>query len=79
MTRELTDFLPAPPPFVPLPRFLIEGEAEEGGNPLAPEELRALEGKYGSWAARLADAFATDFESAQRVAKGLSERIIRRF
>ena len=79
MPRGIRDFLPAPPPFVPLPRFLVEGVAEEESNPLAPEELSRLEERYGSWAARLAEAFAVDYPSAERVARGLSERIARRF
>lgn len=79
MPRDIMDFLPALPPFVPLPRFLVEGVAEEESNPLAPEELHVLESKYGNWAARLADSFATDLPSAERIAKGLVERITRRF
>ena len=54
-------------------------EDEEEYNPVSPEELRELEDKYGSWAARLADAFGKDFASVDKIAKGLSERIIKRF
>lgn len=79
MPRGIRSFLPAPPPFVPLPRFLVEEAADEESNPLAPEELSRLEERYGSWAARLAEAFAVDFPSAERIARGLSERITRRF
>ena len=79
MPLGITSFLPAPPPFVPLPRFIVDMAAGEESNPLAPEELRQLEEKYGMWAARLAEAFAVDFETAERIARGLSERIIRRF
>jgi len=70
--------LPALPPVLPLPRFLV-GELVEGGNPLSFEELLGLEKKYGSWAARLAHVFGTDYPSIERIAKGLSERILKKF
>jgi len=78
MVRDVEDLLPARPPFLPLPRFIVE-EASLEGNPLNPEEMGILVKKYGSWAARLADAFAVDFPSAERIARGLSERILKRF
>lgn len=79
MTIGIRNILPAPPPFVPLPRFLVEGLAGYESNPLNPEELGELEGKYGKWAARTADAFAVDFGSAKEIARGLSERIKKAF
>jgi len=80
MPRDFSDFLPSPPPFLPIPRFLAGEMSElEENNPLAPEELRALEGRYGTWAARLADAFAVDLPSAERIAQGLAGRIARAF
>jgi len=79
MPLGIESFLPALPPLLPLPRFLVSEIVGEESNPLAPEELRELEDKYGTWAARLAEAFAVDLPSAERIARGLSERIIRRF
>jgi len=73
------DLLPSPPPFVPLPRFMLESEGEDLGNPVSERELEELEGRYGSWAARMANAFAPDVKAAERIAKGLSERILGRF
>jgi len=79
MPKNIRSFLPAAPPALPLPRFLVEQAAGIGSNPLKPEELRELEGKYGKWSARLAEAFAVDLPSAERIARGLSERVARRF
>ena len=79
MPLDIEGFLPALPPLLPLPRFLVSDIVGEESNPLKPEELRTLEERYGTWSARLAEAFAIDLESAQRIAKGLSERVLRRF
>ena len=79
MPLGIESFLPARPPLLPLPRFLVGDITGEESNPLALEELRGLEDRYGTWAARLAEAFAVDFPTAERIARGLSERIIRRF
>jgi len=79
MPLGIEGFLPARPPLLPLPRFLVGDIIGEESNPLAPEELRTLEGRYGSWAARLAEAFSPNFLTAERIARGLSERIGKRF
>ena len=79
MPLGIESFLPALPPLLPLPRSLVRDIIGEESNPLAPEELRELEDRYGTWAARLAEAFAVDYETAERIARGLSERITRRF
>jgi len=79
MPLGIEGFLPALPPLLPLPRFLISDIIGEESNPLSFEELSKLEEKYGKWSARLAEAFATDFSSAEVIAKGLSQRIVKRF
>jgi len=78
MPKDIMNFLPAQPPYPPLPRFLVNEITGKRNNPLTPEELGRLEGKYGKWAARLGEAFGTDFASVERIAKSLSERILRR-
>jgi len=79
MPLGIEGFLPALPPLLPLPRFLVGDIIGEESNPLSFKELRKLEEEYGTWAAKLAEAFSPNFPTAERIARGLSERIGKRF